>query len=69
MTRKNNLQTYNPIVKSTVTYGAKTCKFNKNFESKHMSMQMDFLRRSARYSSLLKKMMFLENKLVLKILF
>ena len=32
--RKNELLIYNSIVKSTVTYGAETRKFNKNFESK-----------------------------------
>ena len=40
---------YNSIVKSTVTYGAETMKFNKNLESKLMSMEMDFLRRSVRF--------------------
>ena len=40
------------IVKNTVTYGAETWKFNKNLESKLMSMEMDFLRRSARCSRL-----------------
>ena len=32
-------------LKSTVTYGAETWKFNKNLESKLMSMEMNFLRR------------------------
>ena len=36
------------LVKSTVKYGAETWKFNKNLGSKLMSMEMDFLRRSAR---------------------
>ena len=40
----------NSIVKSTVTYRAETWKFKKNLESKLMSMEMDFLRRSARCS-------------------
>ena len=35
---------YNAIVKSTVTYGAETWKYNKHLESKFMSMEMDFLR-------------------------
>ena len=48
VTRKNKLQIYNSVVKSTVTYGAETWKFNKNLESKLMSMEMEFLRRSAR---------------------
>ena len=52
ITRKNKLPIYNSIVKSTVTYGADSCKFNKNLESKLMSVEMDFLRRSARYSRL-----------------
>ena len=43
-----NIQ-YNSIVKSTVTYGAETWKFQKNLESKLISMEMDFLRRPARY--------------------
>ena len=46
ITRKNKLLIYNSIVK-------KYChiwKFNKNLESKLMSMEMDFLRRSARFS-------------------
>ena len=43
---------YNSIVKSTLTYGAETWKFNKNLESKLMSMEMDFLRRSTRCSRL-----------------
>ena len=52
ITRENKLLIYNSIVKSTVTYGAETCKFNKNLESKLISMEMDFLRRSARCSRL-----------------
>ena len=48
ITRKNKLLIYNSIVKSTITYGAETWKFNKNLESKLMSMEMDFLTRSAR---------------------
>ena len=52
ITRKNKLLIYNSIVKSAVTYGAETWKFNKNLESKLMSMEMDFLRRSARCSRL-----------------
>ena len=43
---------YNLIVQSTVTYGAETWKFTKNLGSKLMSMEMDFLRRSARCSIL-----------------
>ena len=39
---KNKLQIYNSIVKSTVKYGAETWNFNKNFESKHVSMEMEF---------------------------
>ena len=38
------------MVKSTVTYGDETWKFNKNLESKLLSMGMDVLRRSARCS-------------------
>ena len=38
------LQTYNSIVRSTVTYGAEIWKLNKNLTSKLMSMEMDFLR-------------------------
>ena len=53
--------TYNSIVKSTVTYGAETWKFNKNLESKLMSMEMDFLRRSAR-CSILEKLELHEGK-------
>ena len=52
ITRKNELLIYNSIVKSTVKYGAETWKFNKNLESKLMSMEMDFLRISARGSKL-----------------
>ena len=52
--RKNKLLIYNSIVQSTVTYGAETWKFNKNLESKLMSMEMDFLRRLARCSRLVK---------------
>ena len=56
ITRENKLLIYNsiPVVKSTVTYGAKKMKFNKNLEPKLMSMEMDFLRRSARCSRVLK---------------
>ena len=43
---------YNSTVKSTVTYGAEAWKFNKNLESKLMSMDMNFLRRSVKYSRL-----------------
>ena len=50
ITRKNKLLIYNSIVKSPVTYGAETWKFNKNLESKLMSMKINFLRRSARCS-------------------
>ena len=44
VTRKNKLQIYNSVVKSTVTYGAETWKFNKNLESKLMSMEMEFFK-------------------------
>ena len=44
ITRKNKWLIYKSIVKSTVTYGADTRKFNKNLETKLMSMEMDFLR-------------------------
>ena len=37
VTRKNKLLIYNSIVKSTVTYGTKTWRFNKNLESKLIS--------------------------------
>ena len=47
ITRKYKLLIYNSIVKSTVTYGAETWKFNKNLELKLISMEMYFLRRSA----------------------
>ena len=43
---------YNSIVKSTVTNGAETLKLNKNLESKLMSMEIDMLRRSVRYTKL-----------------
>ena len=49
---KNKLQIYNSILKITAIYGAETWKFNKNLESKVMSMEMDFLRRSDRCSRL-----------------
>ena len=39
---RRKLQIYNSIVKRTVTYGAETWKFNKNLESKVMSMEMVF---------------------------
>ena len=39
---KNKSLIYNSTVKSTVTYGAETWKFNTNLESKLMSMEMDF---------------------------
>ena len=58
---------YNSMVKSTDTRGAETWKFNKNLESKLMSMEIDFLRRSVSCSRL--KIMLLEKKLLLKILF
>ena len=48
ITRKNKLQIYNSVVKSTVKIGAETWKFNKNLESKLISMEMHFLRRLAR---------------------
>ena len=67
ITRKNKLLIYNSIVKNSVTYGAETWKFKKNLESKLMSMEMDFLRRLARWSRFEK--MLLEKKLILKILF
>ena len=54
ITRKKKLLIYNSIVKSSVAYGAETWKFNKNLESKLMSMEMDFLRRLARCSRLVK---------------
>ena len=52
ITRKYTLLIYNSIVKSTVTYGAETWKFNKNLESKLILMEIDFLKRSARCSKL-----------------
>ena len=52
ITRKNKLLIYNSIVMSNVTYGAETWEFNKNLESKLMSIEIDFLRRSARCSRL-----------------
>jgi hypothetical protein len=54
--KKNKLLIYNSIGKSTVRHGAETWKFDKKFESKLISMQMDFLRRSARCSRLEKKL-------------
>ena len=36
--RKKKLLVHNSIVKSTVTYGVETWKFNKNLESKLMTM-------------------------------
>ena len=50
ITRKNKFLIYNSIVKMTLTYGAETWKFNKNLESKLMSMEI--MRRSARCSRL-----------------
>ena len=52
ITKQVKLQIYNSIVRSTVTYGAEIWKLNKNLTSKLMSMEMDFLRRSARHSRL-----------------
>ena len=51
ITRKSNLQIFNSIVKSTVTYEAETWKFNKHLESK-LIFENGFLRRSARFSRL-----------------
>ena len=48
ISRENKLLIYNSIVKSTVTYGGETWKFNKNLESKLMSLEMDFLRERER---------------------
>ena len=57
------------MVKITVTYGGETWKFNKNLESKLMSMEMNFLR-SARCSRLEKlETMLLDKKLLSKNLF
>ena len=50
--KKTNFQIYNSIVKSTVTCGAEIYKFNKNLESKLMSMEIDSFRRSMRCSRL-----------------
>ena len=55
ITKEVKLQTYNSIVRSTVTYGAEIWKLNKKITSKLMSMEMDFLRRSARHSKKNKK--------------
>ena len=52
ITRKNKLLIYNSIVNSSVTYGAETWKFNKNLESKLMSMEIYFLRRSTKCARL-----------------
>jgi len=53
---------YNSIVKSTVTYGAETWKFNKHLELKLISIEIDFLKRSARCSRLEKiEIMLLEK--------
>jgi hypothetical protein len=41
-------------VKGIVTHGADILKFNKNLKSKLMSMEMDFLRKSARCSAFFK---------------
>ena len=43
ISRKNKLRIYYSILKSTLTYGAQTWKFNKNLLSKLMSMEVDFL--------------------------
>ena len=40
------------MVKSTVTYGAEIWKLQKNLYTKLMSLEMDFLKRSARCSGL-----------------
>ena len=39
---KTNLLIYNSIVKSSVTYEAETCKFDKHLGSKLMSMEIEF---------------------------
>ena len=41
---EKKLQIYNPIVKSTITYGAETWKFKKNLASKQISMEIHILR-------------------------
>ena len=50
--KKQITNKYNSTFKITVTYEAETWKFNKNLESNLMSMEIDFLRRSARRSRL-----------------
>ena len=52
ISRKNKLLIYNSVVKSTVTYSAEIGKFNKKLESKLISMEIDFLRKSVRCSRL-----------------
>jgi hypothetical protein len=72
ITRKKQITDiqYKSIVKSTVTYGAETWKFNKNLESKLMSMEMDFLRRSASCSRLEKiRKNVIREKISIEILF
>ena len=49
ITKEVKLKIYNSIVRSTVTYGAEIWKLNKNLTSKFMSIEMEFLRRSARH--------------------
>ena len=55
ITRKNKLQIYRSIAKSTVTYGAQKRRFNKTFESKLISMEMDLLGSPVCCSTLKKK--------------
>ena len=40
--RKKQIQIYNSIVKSTVTYEAQSWKFNQRLESEFIQMEMDF---------------------------
>ena len=49
-TKKNQkkIQIYNKMVKRALACGAETWKFDKNLESKLMTIKMNFLRRSAR---------------------